>query len=105
MARGGKRPGAGRPKGSTVDKYKENVEQRPKFEGVETPLEYMLEVMRDPHAEWRRRDDMAKAAAPYCHEKKNADAPTKKQERQDNAEKSASSGLFAAPSAPNITMN
>jgi hypothetical protein len=34
-----------------------------------TPLEYMLGVMRDPQAEYARRDDMAKAAAPYVHSK------------------------------------
>jgi hypothetical protein len=35
----------------------------------ETPLEYMLRVMRDPAADSTRRDDMAKAAAPYVHPK------------------------------------
>jgi|SRR6476660_2114148 len=33
----------------------------------ETPLEYMLRVMRDATADTHRRDDMAKAAAPYIH--------------------------------------
>jgi hypothetical protein len=32
-----------------------------------TPLEYMLAIMRDPTAETARRDEMAKAAAPYVH--------------------------------------
>jgi hypothetical protein len=34
-----------------------------------TPLEYMLKVMRNPKADVSRRDDMAKAAAPYVHPK------------------------------------
>lgn len=34
-----------------------------------TPLQYMLDVMRDDKAEAGRRDDMAKAAAPYVHPK------------------------------------
>ena len=34
-----------------------------------TPLAHMLKVMRDPKAEPARRDEMAKAAAPYCHSK------------------------------------
>jgi hypothetical protein len=34
-----------------------------------TPLEHMLRVMRDPKAAKDRRDDMAKAAAPYVHPK------------------------------------
>lgn len=32
-----------------------------------TPLEYMLKIMRNPKASNDRRDDMAKAAAPYVH--------------------------------------
>lgn len=35
--------------------------------GGEMPLDYMLRVMRDPSAEYARRDDMAKAAAKFCH--------------------------------------
>jgi hypothetical protein len=31
------------------------------------PLDYMLSVMRDETADVRRRDDMAKAVAPYIH--------------------------------------
>jgi hypothetical protein len=37
--------------------------------GSETPLEYMLRVMADDAADDDRRDEMAKAAAPYCHSK------------------------------------
>jgi hypothetical protein len=33
------------------------------------PLDYMLSVMRDAHAEPKRRDAMAIAAAPYLHSK------------------------------------
>lgn len=34
-----------------------------------TPLDYMLSVMRDTKADVARRDDMAKASAPYVHPK------------------------------------
>ena len=37
--------------------------------GGETPLEYMLRIMRDPSQENARRDDMAKAAVGYVHSK------------------------------------
>lgn len=47
-----------------------------------TPLEYMVEVMRDPQAEKERRDRMAVAAAPYIHERKvAADTRVGKKER------------------------
>jgi hypothetical protein len=41
-----------------------------------TPLEDMLGVLRDPDAHPLRRDDMAKAAAPYVHPRLAAIAHT-----------------------------
>lgn len=98
MPRGGPRPGAGRPKGSTSKGKKASAPkagakktkvkasrqvsvvppgQPPKDDVLEgevlpakmTPLEYMLHVMNNPHAEGERRDRMAVAAAPYVHGK------------------------------------
>lgn len=65
--RGGKRPGAGRKPGSRNKKSAaliEAVEQ-----SGETPLQFMLRVMRDPRKPWDDRMEMAKAAAPYIHAK------------------------------------
>src|SRR5262249_2557077 len=62
---GGKRPGAGRPKGA-VSRANEQVRQEEAATG-ELPLAYMLRVLRDPSQPVGRRDDMAKAAAPFCH--------------------------------------
>jgi hypothetical protein len=56
---------AGRPKGS---KNKRTLElQEAVAASGETPLDYMLRVMRDPTVEHDRRDEMAKACAPYLH--------------------------------------
>lgn len=45
-----------------------NVIAREKAErGGELPLDYMLKVMRDEKTTAERRDEMAKAAGPYCH--------------------------------------
>ena len=41
----------------------------------ESPVEYMLRVMRDPKATPSRRDTMAKSATPYIHPRP---APKKK---------------------------
>jgi hypothetical protein len=38
-------------------------------ESGQIPLDYMLAVMRDEKAPAERRDEMAKAAAPYVHPK------------------------------------
>ncbi|MBB6484854.1 hypothetical protein [Rhizobium lusitanum] len=35
----------------------------------DTPLDYMLKVMRDDEADQKRRDEMAKIAASYVHQK------------------------------------
>lgn len=61
----GKRPGAGRPKGA-ASRANEEVRQEAAATG-ELPLAYMLRIMRDPSQPVGRRDDMAKAAAPFCH--------------------------------------
>lgn len=70
--RGGKRNGAGRPKGAQTRRTRE-VAQRAAKRGI-TPLEYMLKVMRSrsKKIDATRRDDMAKAAAPYMHPRLNA---------------------------------
>jgi hypothetical protein len=46
----------------------------------ESPVEYMLRVMRDPKATPSRRDTMAKSATPYIHPRP---APKKKRVRGD----------------------
>lgn len=62
----GKKTG-GRQKGS-LNKATARREREIAKSGI-TPLEYMLKVMRNPKASDDRRDDMAKAAAPYVHPK------------------------------------
>jgi hypothetical protein len=67
MPRGGKRAGAGRKAGALTQRTRALAE-RATADGM-TPIDYMLGVMRDPAADLARRDDMAKAAAPYVHPK------------------------------------
>lgn len=64
VGRGGKRPGAGRPKGSLSKRTRE-IAETAAATGI-TPLEYMLLVMQSSGDEARRLD-AAKAAAPYMH--------------------------------------
>ena len=67
MAHGGPRPNSGRKKGSKNVKSAE-IARRCAEEGI-TPLEYMLNIMRDPTQEFDTRMDAAKSAAPYIHPK------------------------------------
>lgn len=62
---GGARQGAGRKKGGRNRRTVIDVAEA--REGGEMPLEYMLARMRDPQVPREERNDMAKAAAPYCH--------------------------------------
>lgn len=69
MAHGGARAGAGRKRGPFTKAKQEAVKdamQEARRTG-DTPLEYMLNVMRDQSADTKRRDAMAAAAAPYLH--------------------------------------
>jgi len=67
MTRGGRRNGSGRPRGAISLSTRAILEAAQS--GGETPIAYMLRVMRDENASSARRDDMAKAAAAYLHTK------------------------------------
>jgi hypothetical protein len=63
----------GRQKGTpnkVTEAAREVIEQAT-ADGI-TPLEYMLRVLRDEGQDTERRDDMAKAAAPYVHPRLNS---------------------------------
>lgn len=91
MARGGSRPGAGRPRGSGTERElrvpTDIAAAASKSEM--TPLEYMLKVMRNPDADQSRRDRMAQAAAPYCHGRV-AEAKGKKESQAEEAKTAGS---------------
>lgn len=105
MARGGYRPGAGRPKGSkskAATGATSPVDEEPIDAAVQEPLDYMLQVMRDPQADQLRRDRMAIAAAPFMHARK-AEAGTKKADEQGAAKRAAA--RFQAATPPKLVVN
>jgi hypothetical protein len=65
MARGGRRDGAGR-KAGTPNKATAAKAAEVAASGL-TPLDFMLNVVRDEGADPRARFEAAKAAAPYVH--------------------------------------
>lgn len=67
MASGGKRPGAGRPAGA-VNKATAKREAEIRAAGI-TPLDYMLDILRNESAEKDDRMWAAEKAAPYVHPK------------------------------------
>ncbi len=64
---GGTRPGSGRKKG--VPDKRTQLFQADIVASGETPLDYMLRVLRDPTTDKDRRDRMAGMVAPYVHPK------------------------------------
>lgn len=107
MARGGFRPGAGRPPGSKKPKdgaapVAAVVPPTEPAGPKKNPLEYMLFVINDPTASEERRDRLAIAAAPFVHPR--AGAAGKKDEQSDRARK-ASQGRFAASAPPRLVVN
>lgn len=98
MAKGGYRPGAGRPKGSKTKTKKKvmDIEAAAASEHL-TPLEYMLKIMRDPKEDPDRRARLAIAAAPFCHFRKGEG--TGRTDKADRA-KVAGGGRFAAGKPP-----
>ncbi len=67
MARGGKRPGAGR-KAGVLNKRTQEIAAAATAEGV-TPLEFLLNTMRDETRDYALRLTAARDAAPYVHPK------------------------------------
>ena len=62
---GGRRRGAGRPKGAKNKRQVVQIETL--TAGRKLQLEYMLEALNDPTTPEERRDRFAIAAAPYVH--------------------------------------
>lgn len=102
MARGGMRPGAGRPPKAGKPDQAAKATAPVVAAGVALdPLAYMLGVMNDCLADDARRDRMAVAAAPYVHGKQSDAAKGVKKARQEAGERvSQSSGKFATPPPP-----
>lgn len=63
--RGGKREGAGRKKSAITTKVRELAVDA--LNGGQTPLDFLMSVMRDETNEKAMRIDAAKAAAAYVH--------------------------------------
>jgi hypothetical protein len=106
MAKGGYKPGGGRPRKKALPDIpvepsaiwvEANAEP-----GKETPLVYMLRVMNDPAADQARRDRMSIAAAPFVHPKVGE---VGKKEGKQGAAKVAGTGKFAPAEAPRLVVN
>lgn len=106
MARGGYRPGAGRPK-KAIKKQEDHPSVPPPslvpaVRESKDPLTYMLDIMNDPTQDQSRRDRMAQAAAQYVHPKAGEG---KKESREEAARKAAKGERFSPSLAPRALVN
>jgi hypothetical protein len=78
MPRGGKRPGAGRPKGNR-SKRVVLAELLPKLEAedAELPLYRLLRRIRDPAVDEKYRDVLAISCLPFLHPRMHSDLRAK----------------------------
>ena len=68
MSHGGKRPGAGRPKGIKAGTKAERLAAS-LGQGQTTPLKYMLNLLNNPQVSVEKKMWAAKESAPYVHSK------------------------------------
>ena len=68
MAHGGKRKGAGRPKGVAIGTKQERLDAE-LGKGQTTPLKYMLNLLNNPQVSVEKKMWAAKESAPYVHSK------------------------------------
>jgi hypothetical protein len=95
MARGGRREGAGRKPGALTKKTQEIVAACI-ADGNITPLEYLLQVMRNPNEDAARRLDAAKSAAAYVHPRLSATTVTHDTRNLDDLDTPALVALLAS---------
>lgn len=118
MARGGYRPGAGRPRKNAATVPPKLAPPDPPaapgaaeapaeapLQPAQTPLAYMLDVMNDPGAEVARRDRMAIAAAPFMHPRVAEESGAGKREKEAEAARQAATGKFAPPAPPRLVVD
>ena len=66
MQKGGRRPGAGRPRGVTAGTKHQRLDAMLK-KGNKTPLEYMLNILNDKKTSPEKKMWAAEKAAPFVH--------------------------------------
>ena len=74
MARGGRRAGAGRPKGSATRRTREIADAAMANPAITTPLDHLLKTLNNPLIGAARKDKVAESLLPYLHPRLSATA-------------------------------
>jgi hypothetical protein len=100
--RGGRRPGAGRPKGSGGKAARARAVEA---QGRELPLDRLLRRMNDASEPERYRDSLAMAAAPYLHPRLSVVGQAKTPFEMTSEELDATIALFEMQLPERFTLN
>ena len=103
MPRGGSRPGAGQPKGSTSSKHLRTgiaaLQGDISSRRFKTALEFAMSVINDPTSDMNDKIRLAIAAMPFQHPKL-AERPAGKKDAAVAAAERAGTGRYAAADTP-----
>lgn len=114
MARGGHRPGAGRPRKAGAEATKvikelarEKDDASPETARKhETAIEFAMAVINDPEAAMNDKVRLAIAVLPFQTARADAEAHGKKERKLDNAKAlAANSDRFAVPQPPRLVVD
>lgn len=72
MPRGGKRPGAGRKKGSATRRTRAAADAAAANPEIKLPLDHMLDVLNNPTSTQARKDRAAECLLPFLHPRLSA---------------------------------
>lgn len=110
MARGGARPGAGRPKGSTKRSAEELAAEAALRDGktgtkrFKSALEFAMATINDPDVSMDAKIRLAVAAMPFQHPKLESVGQGKKDQKAQAA-REAAVGKLAPPPAPKLIVD
>ena len=94
MARGGARPGAGRPRKGTV--------KGTPGQTATSAMEWLLSVLADPAADLARKDRCAIALLPFTFRRMAENTVGVKAQSDADAAKAAATGKFRVPDPPSM---
>ena len=98
--RGGKRPGAGRKKGSVAVRHAPVISDADKM----MPLDWLIAVLRDPQSEPGRRDAIAIAVMPYLHPRLNAVSAAVNVKGEATTVQNNTLNIFAVPRGASVSL-
>jgi hypothetical protein len=100
--RGGKRAGAGRPKGATTRRTRQIADSVAANGSKTLPLNFFLEILNDPRSTRAQKLRAAEQAAPFCHPRLSATAAVNATSSSSNSGDTTVWNIWALPPGTQI---